>query len=81
MGRVRTSLVKRTARRLAELFPTEISADFESNKKLVSKYVYLRSKKLRNQIAGYLTHLVRVREKRLRTPQTEVSESGAFEET
>ncbi|MEM4033028.1 MAG: 30S ribosomal protein S17e, partial [Zestosphaera sp.] len=68
MGRVRTSLVKRTARRLMELFPSEISANFEDNKKLVSRYVYLRSKKLRNQIAGYLTHLVRVREKRLQTP-------------
>lgn len=81
MGRVRTSLVKRTARRLMELFPSEISASFEDNKKLVSKYVYLRSKKLRNQIAGYITHLVRVREKRLQTPQAEASESGAFEES
>lgn len=81
MGRVRTSLVKRTARRLIELFPSEISADFEENKKLVSKYVYLRSKKLRNQIAGYLTHLVRIREKKLQTPQAEVSEGGAFEES
>jgi small subunit ribosomal protein S17e len=81
MGRVRTSIVKRTARRLMELFPSEVTASFEENKKLVSKYVYLRSKKLRNQIAGYLTHLVRVRKKRLQTPQGEVSESGAFEET
>ncbi len=81
MGRVRTSIVKRTARRLMELFPSEVTASFEENKKLVSRYVYLRSKKLRNQIAGYLTHLVRVREKRLQTPQGEVSESGAFEET
>jgi len=81
VGRVRTSLVKRTARRLIELFPSEISADFEENKKLVSKHVYLRSKKLRNQIAGYLTHLVRIREKKLQTPQAEVSEGGAFEES
>ncbi len=63
MGRVRTSIVKRTARRLLELYPNEVSKDFEENKKLVSKYVYVKSKKLRNKIAGYLTHLVKIKEK------------------
>jgi len=37
MGRVRTSIVKRTARRLMELFPSEVTASFEENKKLVSR--------------------------------------------
>ncbi|MEO3993228.1 MAG: 30S ribosomal protein S17e [Desulfurococcaceae archaeon TW002] len=81
MGRVRTSLVKRTARRLMELFPSEVSANFEENKRLVSERVYLRSKKLRNQIAGYLTHLVKIREKKLQTPQTEVSEAEDLEKS
>jgi len=61
MGKVRTSLVKRTARRLLELYPDEVSTNFEDNKELVKKYVYLKSKKLRNQIAGYLTHLAKLR--------------------
>ncbi len=61
MGKVRTSLVKRTARRLLELYPDEVSTNFEENKELVKKYVYLKSKKLRNQIAGYLTHLAKLR--------------------
>lgn len=61
MGKVRTSLVKRTARRLLELHPDEVSTNFEENKELVKKYVYLKSKKLRNQIAGYLTHLAKLR--------------------
>ena len=61
MGKVRTSLVKRTARRLLELYPAEVSTNFEENKELVKKYVYLKSKKLRNQIAGYLTHLAKLR--------------------
>lgn len=60
MGKVRTSLVKRTARRLLELYPDEVSTSFEENKELVKKYVYLKSKKLRNQIAGYLTHLAKL---------------------
>jgi len=61
MGKVRTSLVKRTARRLLELYPDEVSTSFEDNKELVKKYVYLKSKKLRNQIAGYLTHLAKLK--------------------
>jgi len=63
MGKVRTSLVKRTARRLLELYPSEVSTDFEANKELVNKYVYLKSKKMRNQIAGYLTHLVKLQKR------------------
>ncbi|MCD6323543.1 MAG: 30S ribosomal protein S17e [Desulfurococcales archaeon] len=60
MGKVRPSLVKRTARTLLELYPSEASDDFERNKELVNQYVHLKSKKLRNQIAGYLTHLVKL---------------------
>jgi len=63
MGKVRTSLVKRTARSLLELYPDEVSTSFEENKELVKKYVYLKSKKLRNQIAGYLTHLAKLKAK------------------
>ncbi|RLG81604.1 MAG: 30S ribosomal protein S17e [Thermoprotei archaeon] len=61
MGKVRIALVKRTAKKVLELFPDEVSDDFEANKELVKKYVYIRSKKLRNQIAGYITHLVKIR--------------------
>ncbi len=64
MGKVRISIVKRTARKLLELYPNEVSTDFEANKELVKKYVYVKSKKLRNQIAGYLTHLVKIQKKR-----------------
>ncbi len=63
MGKVRPSLVKRTARALLELYSSEASDDFEKNKELVDQYVYLKSKKLRNQIAGYLTHLVKLQRK------------------
>jgi len=64
MGKVRISLIKRTARKLLELYPNEVSDNFEANKQLVSKYVYVKSKKLRNQIAGYLTHLVKLQKRR-----------------
>ena len=68
MGKVRPSLIKRTARTLLEMYPSEVSDDFELNKELVDKYVYLKSKKLRNQIAGYLTHLVKLQKRSEGTP-------------
>ncbi len=69
MGKVRPSLVKRTARALLDLYPGEVGEDFEQNKELVNQYVYLKSKKLRNQIAGYLTHLVKLQRREGELPQ------------
>ena len=64
MGKVRTSIVKRTARKILELYPDRVSLSFEENKKLVQEVVDVKSKKLRNQIAGYLTHLVKLQKRR-----------------
>ncbi|MCE4604737.1 MAG: 30S ribosomal protein S17e [Aeropyrum sp.] len=58
MGKVRIRLVKRTARKLLETYPELFTGDFEHNKNVVSQLIEYRSKKLRNQIAGYITHLV-----------------------
>jgi len=63
MGKVRPSIVKRTARKLLEMYPTEFTDDFETNKNLVKKYLDVKSKKLRNQIAGYITRLVKIRKR------------------
>ncbi|MCC6047307.1 MAG: 30S ribosomal protein S17e [Desulfurococcaceae archaeon] len=77
MGKVYTSLVKRTARRLMELYPGEVSEDFTKNKELVSKYLDVRSKKLRNQVAGYLTRLVKLSKKTVEAlGESEVSDEG-----
>ncbi|MCS7099602.1 MAG: 30S ribosomal protein S17e [Sulfolobales archaeon] len=77
MGKVYTSLIKRTARKLLEMHPGEVSEDFERNKELVSKYVDVKSRKLRNQIAGYLTRLVKLSKKAEVLPQeAEVSDEG-----
>lgn len=63
MGKVRTSLVKRTARKLLALYPDKFTRDFEHNKQAVRELLDVQSKKLRNQIAGYITRLVRIRER------------------
>lgn len=72
MGKVRIGLVKRTARKLMSLYPNLFTIDFQQNKELVSKLTKISSKKLRNQIAGYITHLVKIQ---LKT-QTQNTEGG-----
>ena len=60
MGKVRIGLVKRTARKLLAMYPDLFTDDFEHNKRVVRELVDTDSKKLRNQIAGYVTRLVRL---------------------
>ena len=60
MGKVRISLVKRTARKLLSMYPDLFTDNFEHNKEMVKKVLKTPSKKLRNQIAGYITHLVKI---------------------
>jgi len=74
LGKVRTRLVKRTARELLEKYPDLFTRDFEHNKKVVSMLIETPSKKLRNQIAGYITHLVALRLKRAAEAATTSSE-------
>ncbi len=75
MGKVRSALVKRTARKLLEMYPDVFTGDFEHNKRVVSQLMEFRSKKLRNQIAGYITHLVNASLKR----RAKITESEAEE--
>jgi len=58
LGKVRPDRVKRIARELLSRFPDRFTADFKANKELVKSLVKTSSPKLRNMIAGYVTHLV-----------------------
>jgi len=60
LGRVKTGIVKRISRSLLEKYPSLFTADYEKNKQLVNRMVASDSKKLKDQIAGYITHLVRL---------------------
>ncbi len=64
MGKVRIRLVKRTARELLEKYPDLFTKDFEHNKLVVRKLVDTKSKRLSNRIAGYIAHLIKIRERR-----------------
>ncbi len=56
MGRIKTTLVKRTSRKLVDTLPESFAKDFESNKKSLSNNT-MPSKRMRNMVAGYITRL------------------------
>lgn len=59
MGRIRTTLIKSTARRIKNKNPTAFKSDFEHNKKELLKMTEIPSKKIRNVLAGYLTKITK----------------------
>ena len=59
MGRIKTQQVKRTSRELFAKHSDSFKKEFDENKKLVGEFAEIRSKKLRNMIAGYVTRLVK----------------------
>ncbi|MEM2995508.1 MAG: 30S ribosomal protein S17e [Candidatus Bathyarchaeia archaeon] len=56
MGSVRTEYVKRLAKELMRRFPNKFSNNFENNKRVVDVLLQGATTKVRNQIAGYITH-------------------------
>ncbi|PWN30138.1 hypothetical protein BDZ90DRAFT_229169 [Jaminaea rosea] len=59
-GRVRTKTTKRAARVLIEKYYPRLNAvDFHTNKKVIDEVAIIPSKRLRNKIAGFTTHLMK----------------------
>merc|ERR1711937_77310 len=59
MGRVRTKTVKRAARIIIEKYYAKLSLDFQLNKKVTEEVAIIQSKRMRNKIAGFTTHLMK----------------------
>ncbi len=64
MGRIRTGLIKRISKSLIEKYPNLFTTDFETNKKIVNEILDSDSKKVKVQIAGYITHLMKLQSPR-----------------
>lgn len=64
MGKVRTQVVKKVAKELLERYPDAFTTSFEENKRAVERLLEVDGKKLRNKIAGYITNLKRIEERR-----------------
>ena len=56
MGKVKTELIKRLAKELMERIPSRFSSNFDENKHAVDTLTQGVTTKVRNQVAGYITH-------------------------
>ncbi|KAJ0612746.1 putative ribosomal protein S17e [Helianthus annuus] len=59
MGRVRTKTVKKSSRTVIERYYSKMTLDFHTNKKILEEVAIIPSKRLRNKIAGFSTHLMK----------------------
>ena len=55
MGRIRTKQIKRLGHKFIALHKDKLAKNFKDNKKQVQELSDVKTKKLRNMIAGYLT--------------------------
>jgi small subunit ribosomal protein S17e len=51
--------IKRISAELLEKYPDKFGLDFNANKKVISEVAIIRSKVLRNELAGYITSHLR----------------------
>merc|ERR1712191_38457 len=65
MGRVRTKTVKKAAKLIIEKYYTRLTLDFHVNKRICEEIAIIPSKPLRNKIAGFVTHLMKLFNTRL----------------
>nr|MDO8134319.1 30S ribosomal protein S17e [Candidatus Njordarchaeum guaymaensis] len=83
MGKVRIDSVKRLARNLYSRYANYFSAEFNENKEKLRNILITPSKGVRNRVAGYLTHLVKIRtrvsrgeEEQITTEEEDVGEEN-----
>merc|ERR1739848_158760 len=59
MGRVRTKTVKRASCKIIEKYYSRLTLDFATNKRIAEDVAVIPTKRLRNKIAGFTTHLMK----------------------
>lgn len=60
MGRIKTKQIKRITNELMENYGSKFNRDYLENRNKVEQFAEIKSKKLRNTIAGYVTRLSRI---------------------
>ena len=58
MGKVKTEHIKRLGKELMSRFPDKFSSNFDENKSAVDALTQGVTTKVRNQVAGYITHTI-----------------------
>ena len=65
LGKVRPEHVKKVSRELVERYRDKFSNDFQANKKALDSLIQVYSPKLKNRVAGYITRLLAIAQKRI----------------
>lgn len=68
MGNIKTRMIKRSALQLVETYPELFTKDFAANKKIVAQLIQTDSVKTLNKVAGYVTKLVKRKEREKSAP-------------
>ena len=58
MGRIKNKTVKRASREVIEKYYYKLTNDFDYNKLILKQVAEIPTKRLRNKIAGFTTHLM-----------------------
>ena len=58
-GRVHTKTVKKASRSIIEKYYGRLTLDFATNQRVCDEVAVIQSKRLRNKIAGFTTHLMK----------------------
>jgi small subunit ribosomal protein S17e len=69
VGKSRKTKIKRLGDAILEHHAEHFTTNFVENKKMVAEVAVIASKKIRNQVAGYITHTLNARtneERRMR---------------
>jgi len=61
VGRIKTDFIKSITKQILEKYKGKVkfTDDFVKNKEILDKIIEIESKKIKNQIAGYITKLVK----------------------
>jgi len=62
MGRIKTLPIKRVTGEIFDSYKDRLTVDYKKNKEFLGTITEIKSKKIRNIIAGYLTRLVKASE-------------------
>merc|ERR1712167_279736 len=58
-GRVGNKTVKRSSKKIIERYYQRLTLDFNTNKRICDEVATIPSKRLRNKIAGFTTHMMK----------------------
>ena len=59
MGRVKSIAIKTLGDDIIKAHPKKLSADFDSNKKVLADITVIKSKRTRNVLAGYISKKIK----------------------